>query len=657
MPETDIQQNGDSSNGSLNIVTLGNGPVGLFLSASLAYRPKNRVVNLGREDSSTIEGLITKGHVELNTKTIRDLYDMLDGQYLATDEDPDLSKDHPENPDERVIRADNDLILKLKRMGVYGVIPAQAINRKRDDYITRAQLDKFRKDHFRTLLKRFDPGPAGDFDHAAFAAKGGFEVSNSPSDLDGFADIVVTTVKAYQINAQLAEQIARIAKPGALIVIAANGVNPTLLPTHSGRTVRNLRDALKNIKSLQDANAFVQALQEQGHDVAGAAITFALQLDDQDPGKLVFSSTVHTAELTMPTEPRLTKAFESGKPNTVFKDRSEYTKEVLIKLAKNQMNIMCAVFGLDKKQVMQPEYDGPTEGRFRQLYADSVFEIFDIAQAYGIDLSVDQDGRSGFLRHCMKYHDDSVLQGGHKSSTVVDLEKGRQTESQFLIEALEELADEFTDDQRPNVHALRIMRRCMTSIRDAIDKGRDYRMKASELAENIVVLSDGRITQIRNTHSKAAVTQEGNVDGLLDPNGDRRSGTHFPVVDARAYRYGMIHKTAKYLVGKRAKDDLLDEAFLRALLEAYYDPEMEDDFAPGFSELETIIEEKITNFARMIDSFTTEKQARATTSINGNGGGGGTGRIQLAWDAEDPFNLANDLASEAEHHLTFDRFA
>lgn len=649
--QTEITTNG--SNGRLNIVVLGTGPVGLFLSKSLSDRDTNRVVNLGREGSTTSQSLAERGNIELNTKTIRDLYDMLDGKYTPTEDDPDISIEHPDKPGsgERVILTES-LPQKFKKAGLYGREAASAIPAKYSskDFITRTQLDNIRRNFFRTEVKALETGASGTFSAATQAHKG-FEVTNDDEALKDFADIVIVSVKAFQLDKKLAHRVNKIAKEGARVLIAANGINPTLVPKDPGRTTKTLRKALQKIEALDRANRFTRTLEEAGHSVSGTTITFALQLDDNDNSRLVFASTVHNAKLTMPHDPRLEKAFENGKPITIFKNGPEHTKEVLTKLAINQMNIMCAVLGIDKKTAMASDAaPGNYETRrFRELYADIVGQIFDVAAAYKIDLSVDQQGRAGFISHCTGYHDKSVGEGGHKSSTVVDLEKGRRTEAAFLIEAIEQLADELPEDQKPDIHALRIMRRNMNTIEQLAQKGTDFSEEAHRYGQNIIVLPDGTVSQLRRKQDKAEITEQGRSAGIMDSKEKRKSGTYYGAIPAWSYRRGMIESTGLYSLELiRGKGPFEDE-FINSLIKEFYDPNHEGSFDPKFDAFEDFLEEHVPDIHSRMDRYVTEQKARAGNGLTGSNGNSGSGA-----DDEHDTQQALQRARDRAHDLTND---
>ena len=632
------------------IVIVGNGPVALFTAYCLNHSSLNEVIILGREGSSSIEELIGSGRLMLNTKTIRDLYSMIHQNFQPTPTDPDISIEFPGDTQfGRAIQNGDVLASKFEKMLNFGALAAAEIKQRANGPLTNKDLNQFTQRHFEMPVRAFAPhSPVQQFNTEGAMGQGAATESantierpiyatTDASLIGSTADLVITALKAHSITGDLAARIQPLLKPNAPILVASNGVNTTLVPPgdENSRALRPLKSALSRIPALEESAKFSGSLEEAEHDVLGASITFALQLakdmpitevnHDPKPGDLVVNSNVHEAYFTLPKHPVLEEVF-AGTPIKIETRRGvEYTKSVLNKLSKNLMNLMCAGFGKRKDQVTE-------DPRFRAAYADAVGELYDVARAYNVSLN---DSRSGFGTEMMGFHDDSVSVGGHKSSTVVDIENRRPTEAQFLIEAVEQLADEKDD---VDIHVLRILRRSIKSVESvALDRSQDDRdviKRAKQLARNVVLLPNGHVTQIRNTADKAEITDEG--INAIDDDGHRASGTYYPLIPASAYNSkDMNPKTSSYLLIKRLKDGLWDDGFMTELLNTFYDPESEDGFTKDFEPLEKILLEGSEGHklkapagaAQFIDDFLQDKRNRKSptkTFNDGSNGGGGT---------------------------------
>jgi len=649
------------------IVIVGTGPVALFIAYCLNQSSMNDVVVLGRPNSNTTQNLIDSGRLMLNTKTIRDLYSMLHESYVETDFDRDLSIAKEGVDEKRAIQVGRALVSKFEKMGSFGVLAAEAIKAKGEGtLLTKQDLNDFTKDHFETPIAPLREGTLSQgFDGSRSEAKPVYVTTDS-SIIGQNADLVITALKAHAINDVLAEQIKTFIKAEAPVLVAANGINTTLIPNGNERKYRPLREALFDIPALKESAKFSRALEGEGHDVLGASITFALQMANDMPvsetnpnpkaGDMRFASLVHEAFLTIPRNKIIQSIFGGARLIIDAKTDVDYAKSVLTKLAINQMNIMCAGLSKDKQSII-------TDLRFRAVYADAVGEIFDVAAEYGINLS---DSRSVFVKHCMEYHDSSVGQGGHKSSTVVDIEKGRKTEAAFLIEAIEELADELKDElpEELNIHVLRVLRRSLraveeTAINDTPEQGKK---RGKILARNIVLLPDGTTTQYRVTQGKAENKGEINPNHTpIEEDLNKPAGTYITEIPAWSYRNGMHPKAAEFLLEERIKIKPQDQVFLRTLLEQYYDADNNTHFAPEFEPLENVL---IKSFGRiqaadLIDDFIGNKSVRMPTLFDGaaNTSGGSQLRFNRRKDgAETSIEVAgaNDNGCEEEDAFSLD---
>ena len=589
------------------IVILGTGPVALFTAYCLNHSTMNEVILLGRPESKSVDKLVESGRLMLNTKTIRDSYAMIHGTYKPTPNDPDISVEYPDHPLGRAVQNGDVLVSKFEKMGLFGTLAANAIRQRGNGPLTNDDLNEFTAEHFEMHVERLKKdGLFNSFNSESPALRPIYATTDA--ELIGqSADLVVTAIKAQSLNAESAQIVKGLLKPGAPVLVAANGINTTLLPPDNDRATRPLRKALQEIPALVDSAAFTSSIEEDGHQALGASITFALQLGtdmekdivNHNPkaGDMIFSSKVHEAFLTVPEDPTVKEVFE-GTPLTVYRQAgTDYTKEVLTKLAKNLMNVMCAGLSKTKAEIIQ-------NPRYRAAYADAVGELYNVANAYGVTLA---SSRSTFVERSIAYHESSIGEGGHKSSTVVDIEKGRKTEAPFLIDSLEQLADE----QNVDIHMLRILRRCLKSVEEQNTPEKAFE-RGQELARNIILEQNGRATQFRRTDHKASVTSD---DEDPQATEGRPSGTYFRIIEPWSYRYGMNPDTALYLIKKRIEGDLEahrapDEVFYNELLQTFHDRDSETGFIKEFEPLEELLIDRVANFAPFIDNFLRDKNIR-----------------------------------------------
>lgn len=657
-PGQEVTTNG--SNGDhlrKRIAVVGTGPVALFLAYCLAQSTMNEVIIVGRAQSNTTKTLIENGYISINTKTIRDLHAMLDGTYQATEDDPDISIELGDG--RRAIQTGRLLIDKFEKMGTFGNVAAAAIEDDGRQHLTKEDLLAFEDKYFKMSLTSFQKGVGNigvEFDQVSQTAKSVLATTDA-YELGGTCDLVIMAVKALEINQDLAENRVwpMLKKDIGKVVVAANGINPTLVPPMHGRIARSdqeavdkITQALAGIEALEDSSAFCRIIREAGHDVLGAAITFALNTGER-PSDLVFSSKIHEAKLTVPDDEVLKKAFNSGTKLLVdFKEGLEYTRDVLKKLAVNQMNGITAALQRTKANVIEHK-------RFRPFYVNIVREMHQTFAALGLQITQDA---SALVRSCTDYHQKSAADGGHVSSTYMDFLRGKSTEVPFIHYALEQMADFAAASTAPEgeigiaqVPNIRILRRSLRALEKHLVENPNpsrepqdvWQEIAAKLRNSIVVLDKtGNTSQMRWGDGKAEVNESGVFTNVRDDEGHRKSGIFWRLVEAYAYRHGMNRDKARELVAERIDKNSFHGLFEEQLLATYYDDvtgRVDKSFFTDFGELLT---GKGLNPDDMADYYEARMDQVHQHPGNGNGGGGGVASITCSPDADFPRSAAND---------------
>ncbi|MFK7839785.1 MAG: ketopantoate reductase family protein [Bdellovibrionales bacterium] len=661
---TDVSVSNDNYD-KKRIAIIGTGPVALFLAYCLSASSKNEVIIVGREGSKTVDQIIDEGFIDINTKTIRDLHQMLDGTYEEPNTSydpnvtvvPDISIDLPNG--ERAIKVGDELISKFENMGAFGGDAAQAIRSAiradEKEHLTREELDNLIAEHFQRPFQDFyTQNLSDDFGAKSYGLRR-ILGTNDISGLHESCDVVITAIKAHSITRELAEdRVWPLLKPDTgQVLLAANGITPTLIPKirdkvprakreETETTIKALTDALRNVDTLEEMNGFCDTLEGVGHEVLGASITFALQ-QGKKPNHLVFSSKVHEAYLTMQATPLLRSIFTPGVPlEDRFKEGFEYTAAVLLKLAKNQMNGVTAVLNRTKKQVIEHE-------RFKPFYMNVVREMHDTFAAIGINI----EGTSGELvSECVKFHTDSAAEGGHVSSTFVDFLKGRPTESKFIHTVLEEIADHIAREQAPQgelgkakIPNIRVLRRSLRALEKHLVKERNQHSQTTpeniwgdiskKLRSNVVRLDpNGTTSQIRYR------------DVVVDNGNNERSGIYYLKVPAWSYRYGTSESTAKHLVKTRIEDGHFTPEFQAQLMSQYYDEETQEVSDIFFKMYREKIKKASSaagstiNVDDMVDEYESLRKNYDTPPQAVIGGGGGSGNLRIVNMAMADFGYA-----------------